>query len=295
MAFLSLIIFFQSLSFALVPPAMSLISSYNRNLRKIDTIKIENNIKYGIQNKEIKETLWFKKGQKYRVYVKKGDASILFIRQGDSCIAISEGKKIKTESLCKNLNINIFYNLIFPSSSFFSFLKNSGLDIDFEENQIKHLDGKYILPEKVSLARYNSKPIYILGLKQETLNSKIKNLKSMEKAIDSIKEKSSQIWFNVKDGKLIRFYGFLNNVNYELNMNNFEEKNEEFSFPKYISLDCDDDNFYTYKIDNFSFNLKLDDTLFDIKNYEKKYTKNLPESSLSKDEKELLGYLKNFR
>lgn len=294
MIFISLLIFFQSLSFAIVPPGLSLIENYNRTLKKIDTAKIESSVDYSIENKNIKETLWFKNGENYRVYVKKGSSSILFIRQSNNCIAISEGKIIKSDDLCNDLSSNVFYNLLLPSSYFFNFFKNAGLEVNLEDNQVRHTDGKYLSPEKVSLARYNSKPVYILGIKQKALDLALKNLKSMPKAVEEIREKSSQVWFDVKEINLIRFYGNLDNLTYELKINNFEEKNK-LSFPKNISLDYNGENFYVYKVNDFSFNLKLDNSLFDVKRYETKYTKFLSEYDLNKDQKELLGYLKKFR
>ncbi|MEI6092159.1 MAG: hypothetical protein WCQ47_00570 [bacterium] len=250
------------------------------------------------------ETIWFKNSDKFKVSIEKDGDILTLVRNGQKCIVTGSSSRVTSQDLCKkSISNNFYYSTLMPAGNLVNYMKSVGIKANYEQTEVlKDKDG-YAKPSDVFMLRYDKTPIYVIGASESDYSSALSNAKGdkknvTDKLLESLKEKSPQIWLDSSTNYPVRIYGEESDSGKKLEIlfGPYTTDGNDLPFPSTIKFSMDGKEILSYGVQNFESNISsMDDQLFNVATYLTKFPKSVEESNLSENKKVLLNYLKEYR
>lgn len=289
--FLSLV----SLCSATTLPPGFVVRQFGHTRDKVTSMKIEQKTALGQDGETFNETIYFLKPSSFKVIVEKGGESATLVRKGSECELSSSGKRISGVS-CGGIKSNFYYNILLPYGSALDYFRS--LNIDTKDGLVsikKTEEGEYISPDNTIIFRDDKTPMFIVGLDRNIYTTAVEDSRSekemLQSTLQSIKEKSPQIWVNKSDFTPLRVYGKKNSGDtIEILLSSYIKDANEVPFPGKVALYINGQEKASYLTKSFESNPQITESLFGTSTQQATDI-----SALSENKKKLVEYLRDYR
>ncbi|MBN1114177.1 MAG: hypothetical protein JXA66_02435 [Oligoflexia bacterium] len=291
--------------YGVILPPSYVLGKFQETRLGVGSIKLKQQVIEGNNDFTFTETIWYKAGDRFRVYVEKDSDAILFIRQGKECTAITASSTITADDLCNGFENNFFYSTVFSHGNFPSFLKSFRIEYPVESDHLGRPDKNYKDPEGSFILRNDTTPIYVIGITKSMYRSALSGAKSEkpgelgDRFLKEIKNEAPQIWLDKKDFSPVRIYGKSkkdgSETETEILFKSYKTDINEVPYAASIEVYYRGERSLSYGIRDFETKKDLNDQLFDVAAYRKKFPRTINADELDKDKTRLLEYLKAYR